>query len=235
MVASASTAAIFDLDGTLFDGHVWMAVAQYHKCRRVNRRWFYTYVAVHMPLWYLHKLGLMSGDRARYLWARNMAWSLRGFDQAQAMAMFKWIADENIIPLLRPEVVQRLRQHQAQGNRVMILSGAFEGLLAVVGERLGVDHVLGTRLVQRNGRYVGRALSPICHGQGKVQRLQAYLAGPGKGIDLQASYAYADSLTDWPLLQMVGHPVAVHPDEELAALVGRRGWPILDATSSNSD
>jgi HAD superfamily hydrolase (TIGR01490 family) len=231
MAAPAAIAAIFDLDGTLFDGHVWLAVAQYHRSRRVNRRWFYTYVAVHMPLWYLHKLGPLSAERARYLWARNMAWTLRGFDQAQARAMFVWIADEYILPLLRPDVVQRLHHHQAQGHLVLLLSGAFEGLLAIVGEHLGIDHVLGTRLVQHNGRYVGRALPPICQGQGKLQRLQAYLAGPGKGIDLAESYAYADSLTDRPVLQTVGHPVAVYPDQELAALADRRGWPVLGVTA----
>jgi phosphoserine phosphatase len=116
----------------------------------------------------------------------------------------------------------------------LLLSGAFEGLLAVVGAHLGIDHVLGTRLVQRNGRYVGRALPPICQGPGKLQRLQAYLAGPGEGLDLTESFAYADSLTDRPVLQAVGHPVAVYPDKELAALADLLEWPILGVPSLNS-
>lgn len=228
---SATTAAIFDLDGTLFSGHVWLAVARHHKSQRVNRRWLYAYIAVHMPLWYLYKLHLMSGERARYIWARDMAWTLRGFDQAQAAAMFAWIADEYVTPLLRPDVVGRLRHHQAEGHRVMLLSGAFEDLLAVIGEQLGVDEVLGTRLEQRNGRYTGQSFPPTCQGRGKVKRLRAYLSGPGKAIDLAASYAYADSLTDLPVLEMMGHPVAVYPDERLAALASRKGWPILGTMS----
>jgi HAD superfamily hydrolase (TIGR01490 family) len=232
MPVSAITAAIFDLDGTLFNGHVWLAVTRHHRSQCVNRRWLYAYVALHMPLWFFHKLHLMSGERARYVWARNMAWALRGFEQAQAGAMFAWIADEYVTPLLRPDVVERLRYHQTEGQRVMLLSGAFEGLLAVVGERLGVDEVLGTRLEQRDGRYTGRALLPVCQGWGKAERLRAYLSGAGKCIDLTASYAYADSFTDRPVLEMVGHPVAVYPDERLAALAGQQGWPVLGSVTN---
>lgn len=229
MGSASATAAIFDLDGTLFSGHVWLAVAGYHKSQRVNRRWLYIYLAIHMPLWWLHRLRLLGGEQARYVWARNMAWVLRGFDRAQTKAMFDWIADAYIIPLLRPDVVERLRDHQAAGHRVILLSGAFEELLSIVGQRLGVDEALGTRLVQRNGRYSGRALPPISQGQGKVQRLQTFLSGPGTGIDLQASYAYADSITDRSLLEAVGHPVAVYPEAELAALAHQCGWPTLGA------
>lgn len=230
---SAATAAIFDLDGTLVDGHVWRGVAHYHKSERVNRRWLYALMATHLPLWYLRKLRVMSVEQARYLWTRNMGWTLRGFDQSQAKAMFVSIADVYIVPLLRPDVVERLRDHQSKGHQVILLSGAFEGLLAVVGERLGVDKVLGTRLVQRNGRYLGTALPPVCQGKGKLQRLQVYLSESDEAIDLEASFAYADSLTDLSVLEAVGHPVAVYPEEGLATLASRRAWPILGTTSRN--
>ena len=224
-------AAIFDLDGTLLNGHVWLAVSQYHKLNRINRRWLYFYLLAHMPFYYLQRLHLMDVERSRYLWARNMGWSLRGFNQAQAMDLFEWVADEYIMPQLRQDVVRRLRHHQAQGHRTILLSGAFDGLLDVVGERLGVDGALGTRLKQRNGRYVGSPLPPVCQGKGKVERLQAYLSASSEGIDLAASYAYADSLTDQPVLELVGHPVAVYPEENLATLADRRGWSILGTVS----
>jgi HAD superfamily hydrolase (TIGR01490 family) len=228
---SGAIVAIFDLDGTLFEGHVWFAVTRYHRSQRINRRWLYVYLAVHFPLWYLQKTILMSGERARYLWARNMAWLLRGFDQGQAEAMFVWMVDEYIAPRLRPDVVERLRDHQSKGHHVILLSGAFEGLLAVVGERLGVAGFLGTRLKQRNGRYVGAPIAPVCQGTGKVQRLRSYFSALREPVDLTASYAYADSLTDRPVLELVGHPVAVYPEEGLAKLAHRRGWPILGTMS----
>lgn len=231
MEADETTAAIFDLDGTLFSGHVWHAVVQHHKSRRVNRRWLYTYLAAHMPYWYLYRLGLMSGEQMRHAWSRDMSWTLRGLDERDAAATFEWITDEYIVPLLRQDVVDLLRDHQAQGHRVILLSGSFEGLLAVVGERLGVNEVVGTRLEQRNGRYVGRAVPPICQGQGKLERLQAYASGRGKAVEWVASSAYADSITDLPVLDAVGHPVAVYPDDDLAVLADQRGWPIIGPTS----
>jgi len=222
-----STYAIFDLDGTLFNGHVWYGVVKHHRTLRINRFWLYVYLIVHMPLWYLYKLRLMTGERARFLWARNMSWTLKGMNETQVAAMFSWITDEYIIPLLRPDVLARLRDHQAQGHRVILLSGAFEGLLAAVGERLGVEEALGTRLKRSDGRYAGVALSPIPQGNGKVERLRVHLSQSGSPFELAAGYAYADSITDRPLLEAVGHPVAVYPDQALAALAVKCGWPVL--------
>lgn len=231
MDSSATTAAIFDLDGTLFSGHVWLAVVQHHKNKQINRRWLYTYLTAHMPFWFLYRLGFISGEEMRHSFSRDMSWTLRGFDQRQATAMFVWITDEYIVPLLRHDVVDRLRGHQAQGHRVILLSGTFEDLLAVVGERLGVNEVVGTRLEQRDGQYVGKALRPICQGQGKLERLRAYVSGAGKTVDWAASFAYADSISDRSVLEAVGHPVAVYPDEELAALARQRGWSIIGTSS----
>jgi fatty acyl-CoA reductase len=223
----SEVAAFFDLDGTLFDGHVWFAVTHYHRSQRINRRWLYVYLAVHFPLWYLHRLGLMSAERARYLWARNMGWTLRGFDETQASAMFRWITEEYIAPRLRPDVVERLRAHQSQGHRVLLLSGAFEGLLQTVGVCLNVAEVVGTRLRRRNGRYVGAPLPPVCQGEGKIQRLRKFLRDSDAAVDLAVSYAYADSMTDLPVFEAVGHPVVVYPEGDLAVLADQRGWPIL--------
>jgi len=227
----SAVAAIFDLDGTLLNGHVWLAVSEYQKLNRINRRWLYFYLTAHMPFYYLRRLNLMDEERSRYLWARNMGWSLRGFDQAQATDLFEWVTDEYIMPQLRRDVVKRLRHHQTEGHRTILLSGAFDGLLEVVGDRLGVDAALGTRLKQRSGRYVGSPLPPVCQGKGKVERLQAYLSGSDEEIDLAASYAYADSMTDRPVLELIGHPVAVYPEEDLATLADRRGWSILGSVS----
>ena len=221
------SAAIFDLDGTLFTGHVWLGLSRYLRRYRRNRLWLYAFMAIHLPLSLPCQVHLMDRGKMRLTWARNMSWMLRGMSMTDGMRAFTWITDEYIMPLLRPDVAALLCEHQERGERVILLSGAFQPLLEVIGQRLGVDVVLGTRPEQRDGRYTGRALEPTCQGEGKAMRLRAYLAGQGNDVDPSVCSAYADSIFDLPVLEMVGHPVAVYPDEELATLAAQRGWPIV--------
>ena len=85
---------------------------------------------------------------------------------------------------------------------------------------------MGTQLEVSNGRFTGRIKEPLCFGEGKAARLQALLSRY-PDVDLSRSYAYADSIFDLPFLEMVGNPVAVYPDPELAALARERGWEII--------
>ncbi len=128
--------------------------------------------------------------------------------------------------MLRTDIVPLLREHQARGERIILLSGTLQPLVSIIGERLGADVSLGTRPELRDGRYTGRALEPVCQGSGKATRLRAYLDAEGRDIDLSASSAYADTIFDLPVLEMAGRPVAVYPDAELAPLAARRGWEI---------
>jgi HAD superfamily hydrolase (TIGR01490 family) len=219
-------AAIFDLDGTLFTGHVWQGIPRYLRQHRRNRLWLYTFLATHLPLGFLCQIGLLDGGKMRLLWSRNMSLMLRGMSVDEGARAFTWVADEYVMPLLRPDVAALLQEHQARGERVILLSGAFQPLLEIIGERLDADVMIGTQIEQRDGRYTGRALEPVCQGEGKAVRLRAYLAGEGGDVDLGGCGAYADSIFDLPVLGIVGHPVAVYPDEELAALAVQRGWHI---------
>lgn len=220
-------AAFFDLDGTLFDGHIWQALKRHHDAHRMKQGIMWAYIVSHMTLWPAYKLGLLSRERFFRLWAEHMGWLVGGLALEEAEAVWAWIVEHEVAPRFRPAVVERLRDHQAQGHRVVLVSGTFEPLLAAIGQRLGVAEVVGTRLEVRDGRYTGRALPPVCLGAGKLARLQEYLAGDGADIELAASYAYADSELDLPLLQVVGHPVVVNPGPELAEIAARQGWPVI--------
>jgi HAD superfamily hydrolase (TIGR01490 family) len=224
------TSAIFDLDGTLCTNPTWKGLARYVKRHRRNRHIHYIFMALHMPFFYLHKARLISEGRARATWARNMTWMLRGMSLAEGHQVFDWIANEYLLPSRRPDVVSRLQEHRARGERVILLSGTFQPLLKIIAAHLGADVALGTQPEQQNGRYTGRALGPACQGEGKAVRLRAYLAEVGNDVDLSASSAYADSIFDLPVLEMVGHPVAVYPDERLGELAMQRGWQSMRKT-----
>lgn len=222
------TVAAFDLDGTLSTGHIINGIVRHHRTHRVKRLPLLWYMATHTAMWPLYRLGWMSELEARGRWLRDMAWTIRGWTPEQAAPAFAWIAEHYVLPTVRADVLERLTEHQDRGHRVVIVSGTLSPLLAVVGRMLEVEETVGTEPVLRNGRYSGATLPPACQGAGKVARLEQHL-GENAAAEWADSYSYADSYTDLPLLERVGHPVAVYPDAELAALAQARGWEIIGA------
>jgi HAD superfamily hydrolase (TIGR01490 family) len=226
-------AAFFDLDGTLCTEHVWHALIRYFTEHRRRRLLIRTFLVTHLPLWPLHRLGLVSRERFFRSWVNDMAWLMVGLRSGEGQEMFRWVADQALLPSLRPDVAEVLRQHQAQGHQVVLVSGAFEEPLACVGERLGVQHVVGTRLELNRGRYTGRAAKPSCFGDDKVALLTELLARSGLEVDLSQSFSYGDSIFDVPVLELVGNPVAVYADNELWNYASQRGWRILGEAKEN--
>jgi len=220
------TNAIFDLDGTLYTGHIARGLTRHHRAHRINRFPLYVYFAAHMPLWWLHRAGLMSKEAMNLQWAKHMAWTVRGMTVERAAAAFDWIATQYAAPRARPDVMARLREHQAAGHRVILVSGTFSPLLAVIGRQFGIQETVGTPLVVHAGRYTGACELPVCQGAHKVTRLLTYLE-MRKDTRWPDGYAYADSYTDIPLLERAGHPVAVYPDQELAAHAHSQKWEII--------
>lgn len=225
-------AALFDFDGTLYTGHIWQDLASLHWAARRHRRWVAAYLARNMAPLPLHKLGFISEEAYFRTWAETMGWLVRGWSPDEARALFEQLLEERILPNLRPDVLARLRQHRAEDHVVALVSGTFAPLLALIAARIDVPHAIGTPLEVRDGRYTGRVVPPLCQGSGKPSRARAYLAGQGLDVDWAASFAYADRHTDLPLLNQVGHPVAVYPDEALLAQAEAQGWPMIGESGS---
>lgn len=219
-------AAFFDLDGTLCAEHVWQAFNKYFTEHRRRRLLVKAFLATHLSLWPLHRLGLLSRKRFFRLWIKNMPWLLVGLRPEEGQEIFRWVTDQALIPSLRLDVAEVFRQHQADDHQVILVSGAFEELLACFGERLGVQHVVGTRLELKNGRYSGRAVKP-CFGPDKVTLLTELLAKRGLEVDFSQSFSYGDGIFDVPVLELVGNPVAVYPDSQLRDYASQRGWQII--------
>jgi HAD superfamily hydrolase (TIGR01490 family) len=219
--------AIFDLDGTLYTGHITLGIAEHHRQHRVKRLRLYAYMAVHLPLWLISNVGLVSPTASRELWARNLAWTVGGWTTEEGEVAFAWICEHYVLPRIRASMTTRIREHRSAGHRVIIVSGTFAPLLDEIGRHLGVADTVGTPLVVREGRFTGACELPVCQGQGKVSRLEQYL-GSDERIQWPESYAYADSLTDLPLLERIGHPIAAYPDRELAAHAQANGWEVIN-------
>ena len=132
----------------------------------------------------------------------------------------------------------------AQEHGVSVLSGTAEPtsrdaaarfLAEPLARHLGVKHLVYTRLEVEDGRFTGRVIEPICFGEGKVYWLQQFIED--EGIELSKSYFYTDSITDMPLLDLVGHPMVVNPDPILYRMAVRRHWSVrfFDAPEGSSD
>ncbi|MEO9174709.1 MAG: HAD family hydrolase [Gaiellales bacterium] len=136
---------------------------------------------------------------------------------------------EPLAALAFPDAIRRMREHQARGERTVVVSASLCDLVEPLATRLGLDGAIASRAEIRDGRYTGRAQS-FMYGSAKADAVRGYAAE--HGIDLAASSAYTDSRSDVDLLETVGHPFAVNPDRALRKIAAARGWPVLEFSSS---
>lgn len=223
-----SIAAFIDMDYTLTKIFLYQALFAHHRQNKFKRLSVARFVAFHFPLWILVKAGLLSKDYFYRINAANLAWLVKGVPIERADAIWDWVIDHEILPNLRPEVVRAVDKHKSQGHRIILISGSFTPVLERLVQRLEFESAIATPLAEKNGYYTGQIIPPINVGQGKLERLNQFLKGPGKNINLAASYFYTDSVVDVPVLEIVGHPVVVYPDPELAKLAAAHGWPVID-------
>jgi len=148
----------------------------------------------------------------------------RGWDQALVSAIVRDTLNDVIEPIVYVEALELIRAHQAEGRRVFIISASPEEIVAPLAQYLGVDEAIASRAqLDDDGRYTGE-VEFWSYGPYKADAMRE--AAERQGIDLAASYAYSDSATDVPMLEAVGHPVAVNPDRDLARIAAARGWEV---------
>ncbi|HSL24702.1 MAG TPA: HAD-IB family hydrolase [Acidimicrobiia bacterium] len=150
----------------------------------------------------------------------------RGWDKGEIEDLVVETVDEVVAPLVYAEALVIIDQHQRAGRRVVVISSSPVEIVKPLCRYLGIDDVIGTRSeVDEDGKYTGR-IDFYAYGPGKAEAIRE-LAGRDS-ISLPDSFAYSDSVTDLPMLEAVGHPVAVNPDRELRELAFTRDWQILE-------
>ena len=216
--------ALFDSDGTLYSNQMGWGMMKYEELngRRNRARLYYASL---MPSYFLNKSGLMKPKRFQHILITGLTRFFRGSNLKDGMSLFNWVVNEYLLPAKRADVVDRLKQHQAQGHVVVIASGSFTPCLDMIGQHFGVDHLIGTQLEIQNERYTGNIIPPLITGVAKAEKIRELLSI--HNVDWSSSYAYGDSFTDRDMLQLVGHPVAVYPDKKLHKLAKEKHWEIL--------
>lgn len=131
-----------------------------------------------------------------------------------------------ILPRIYPEMLDEVHLHQDQGRPTFLVSAAGNDLVRTLARVLGMDDGIGTRWeVGPGGAYTGRMEGPFVYGAGKVEAMRRF--AEDHDIDLATSYAYSDAASDLPMLQAVGNPVAVNPDQPLFEVARQQGWRVM--------
>jgi HAD superfamily hydrolase (TIGR01490 family) len=152
-----------------------------------------------------------------------------GWDQAEIVEIVRETLVDVVEPIVFDEALELIREHQAAGHKVFLVSASPEEIVAPLAQYLGVDEAIATRAeLDANGRYTGRT-ERYCYGPEKVAAVVE--VAERDGIDLAASYAYSDSGTDVPMLEAVGHAVAVNPDRELLRAARQHDWEVRRFTN----
>jgi HAD superfamily hydrolase (TIGR01490 family) len=167
-----------------------------------------------------YKLGILDMRN----WTRDTMQQFKGQREQDLVEEAAEGFNELVAASLYLEAAGLVGEHLAAGHVVAIVSGATRFVVEPLAERLGVQHLLYTRLEVEDGLFTGRVDEPICYGEGKIYWLGQLVEE--QDIDLARSWFYTDSITDKPLLDVVGHPVAVNPDPLLYREAVRRCWPV---------
>ena len=148
-----------------------------------------------------------------------------GWPVDQVRAIVAETVHDLIDPTIYAEAVDLIAEHHEAGRDVVIVSTSGTEVVEPIGSMLGADHVIATRMVVEDGRYTGE-ISFYAYGPNKAEAILEL--AERNGYDLAQSYAYSDSATDLPMLEIVGHACAVNPDKALRAEALTREWPVLD-------
>lgn len=139
---------------------------------------------------------------------------------------------EVVLPRIPAAAHALVARHRAAGHTLVISTATNRVITELTAAALDIPHLIATEAALADGSYTGRTDGELNMREGKVQRLQAWLAG--RGLDeaartqaQAAAHFYSDSANDLPLLRAVGHPTAVDPDDRLLAEAQANGWPVL--------
>jgi HAD superfamily hydrolase (TIGR01490 family) len=214
--------ALFDLDHTLLSGdsdYEWgqflieTGVLDRDFYESENRRYYEDYQAGRLDI--NEFLGFALSPLAR-------------FPRAQLDAWHAAFMERKIRPMIRGKGRELIARHAEQGSLCAIITATNSFITAPIALDLGVPYLIATEPEIVDGRFTGRPRGVPCFREGKIERIEQWLASLGKAWDaFAASWFYSDSHNDLPLLEKVMHPVAVDPDDALRKIALERGWAVI--------
>ena len=216
--------AIFDFDGTLYKQETFQLMMDHLKKHPQYHIYYGQFFRSILPRFIAYKLKLYPESRMKERSMQIYMNALRQLSKQEISNYFAEIA-EIMQQGFNEKVVEKFRKHQKDNVYTMLVSGAFTTLLELAVEKYPFDQIIGT-VIPFNGQSLTDSKT-IYHIQGERKTEKIYQALNDQSIDWENSYAYGDSYSDLPVLQMVGHPIAVQPDKRLYNIAKQNNWQIL--------
>jgi HAD superfamily hydrolase (TIGR01490 family) len=222
MSQSPTAAAFFDLDKTIIAKSSTLAFARpLSKAGFLNRR---SLMKAGIAQAYYSMFGADHDQLERV--REELGEMTKGWDKAELEQLISETVDEVVSPLVFAEALAIIDEHRRAGRKVVVISSSPAEIVSPFGSYLAVDEVIGTRPeIDEKGKYTG-GLDFYAYAEGKAVAIREL--AEREGLDLSASYAYSDSITDLPMLECVGHPVAVNPDKDLREIAEERDWQTME-------
>ncbi|MFW5968305.1 MAG: HAD family hydrolase [Persicimonas sp.] len=220
-----ATAAFYDVDGTLIKTNVVHAYAYYalnspYLLEKLTKT---AGLLASLPLyWLADKFDRRTFNEAFY---KNYA----GYTEDRLVVLGEEVFEHVIRPNIFEGARSLIERSKDQGHRQILITGALDVITAPLADYLGVDDFVANRLQMKDGKATGKLEEPVLAGANKALWVRRY--AEKHNLDLDGSFAYADSGSDVPLLSVVGNPCAVNPDFEMKKTARGFDWPILELDS----
>lgn len=222
MSNNGKAAAFYDLEGTLVSTNLVHTLAFYAKRQQGVWQTAKASIGTLAKLPFFGITDLYSRNVFNEVFFR----SYEGFSQDR----LRYFAEELFEEVLKPAVFDGTPELIAAGKKIgqrqVVLTGALDFTIARLMDHLGIDDYVANRLEFVNGYATGRVLPPVMASATKAKWIREY--AEREGLNLSESYAYSDSISDLPMLSIVGHPVAVSPDFRLKQTARQHDWAVLD-------
>ena len=212
-----SIGAFFDFDGTLISGFsVFSFIQEQIKQAHLSPREITELLAA-VASYSVGQFGFsgLMGAAAQML---------RGVSEHAYAELGDQVYEKHLARQIYPESRALVEAHLRKGHTVAIISSATRYQIERAAFDLGIDTVLCTQLVVENGQFTGAVVKPTCWGQGKVTAAETL--ADERGVNLEESFFYTDSHEDVALLERVGNPQPLNPNDKLTTISERRGWPV---------
>lgn len=214
--------ALFDLDNTLLAGDSDFEWGQFLISQGVLDRELH--LARNLQFYEDYKAGTL--DIHAFL--EFQLKPLSAHSRSQLDAWHALYMERKVRPMMTEKARQLVQKHKKNGDLMVIITATNSFVTGPIAREFGVEHLIGTTPEEIGGQFTGRVSGVPSFKEGKVTRLNQWLAARGQKLeDFETSWFYSDSHNDLPLMKMVKQPVAVDPDPQLKAYAEGQGWPII--------